>query len=239
MPYSIVHIELGVSLKDYFNNENDFLDFLAGSIFVDSSYELNNQGVQIKREDTHYHKGEDYINSEFPDNFLKKELKTNFSNFKLGYYYHLILDKLWRDSSFVGEAYKNNDLDEIYQLSRIFHANIDLNDFIKVDNNNYIDKLYKYKINKNSLPSVFLNIDTNILNDTYMSIIDYMVNKKTFKKVSNEDEVYTIINGELEFLDKEIEKKVNTLFPYKDYNDLKKQGLKILLTNIQNFKKIS
>lgn len=238
MPFSIVHIELWVGLKDNFKNNDNLLDFLAWSIFVDSSYELNNQWVFISRDVTHYHNGQDYSTADFSKNFLECELKNNFSYFNLWYYCHLTLDKLWRDSKFIQNAYNNVELDNIYQLSRVFHSFLDLNNFLKVDKLSYITQLYNYKIEKSKIPSMFHNIDTHKLQSSFLSILDYMTLKKVFNKVENEDKIYNIIDWKFNFLDKKIEKKINELFPHEDYNKLKEYSLGILLQDIQNFKQI-
>ena len=185
MPYSIVHLELAnkkIKEKKDLTEEN-ILDFFVWSLIVDSSYDLEKYWIKnIKRDDTHYHKWEEYLKSNFPKNFLDIELKNNKNNYlKLGYYYHLLVDKVWRDNEVSNTKEENTQFRYIYQISRKIHAFYDLENFLHLENGqNIIDNLYNYKIDKNKYPSIFNNIEEKILKQVLKDILDYMTRKKTF-----------------------------------------------------------
>lgn len=236
MPFSIVHIEIWTKLKNYLLSEDNFLDFLAWSIFVDSSYNLKELWVKIDREVTHYYQNESFISSDFPKNFYDSELNNWFSYFKLWYYYHLILDKLWRDSKFVWDCYKDVDKENLYQLSRIIYSKYDLDAFIADFWTSIIDKLYMYEIDKKEIPSIYKGVNSSLLQETYISIIDYMCNKRYFKKLDWENIIYKIVNWGIEILNKSTENEMNSFFPYKEYINLKNYWFEILKKEIISLK---
>ncbi|MDD4151642.1 MAG: hypothetical protein PHR68_03430 [Candidatus Gracilibacteria bacterium] len=182
MPYSIIHLEIAHKKSKELNLENkNFLDFLVGNLIVDSSYDLSELGVNIEREETHYHKGENYFEVDFPVNFLEKELKNTKNNYlKLGYYYHLQLDKFRRDNE-LKTIYNDDSIRNAYQIARKENAKKDLKNFIK-KNNDLIEKLYNYEFNIEILPEIFKNIEKEKLKITFTNILDYMTLKNNFKK---------------------------------------------------------
>lgn len=228
MPFSIVHVEIWTKLKNYLPKEDNFLEFLAWNIFVDSSYNLMELWILIDRDITHFYSLEWYFKSDFPYNFKIIELDNNFSYFNLWYYFHLILDKLWRDSNFVWDCYKDVDKENLYQLSRIVYSKYDLNSYIKAYWADIIDKLYNYKLDKNKLPKIYYDINVELLQSTYISILDYMTWKNHFIKVESKYDLYKIVNNKIVILDKKVEQQMNKYFPYEKYLELKNRWLEIL-----------
>lgn len=182
MPYSIIHLELAHKKSKELNLENnDLLDFLVWNLIVDSSYDLSELWINIEREETHYHKWENYFEVDFPIYFLKKELKNNKNNYlKLWYYYHLQLDKFRRDNE-LKAIYNDENIRNAYQIARKENAKSDFEIFIK-QNNNLIEKLYNYEFNIEILPEIFKNIEKEKLKITFTNILDYMTLKSNFKK---------------------------------------------------------
>lgn len=225
MPYSIVHFELAKSLKDIKNiTKSEQLDFIIWSIIVDSSYDLYSRWINtIKREDSHYYKWEDYMAFDFVNNFYKKEVLKNKGNYLiLWYYYHLIVDEKWKDDNFLSlNMEENSHIRYIYQISRKVNAFYDLKELKKDKNfNNIIDDLYNYKIDNNKLPSVFKNIDNDIINQVKNDILDYMIWKKHFSKWEDILTPYKIIDDHIEIKD-DIKKEVEKYFSYKEYKKFK------------------
>ncbi len=236
MPFSIVHIEIWAKLKDYLPTEDNLLEFLAWSIFVDSSYNLKELWIDIKREVTHYYNWDSYYSSDFPSNFKKMELDKNFTYFNLWYYYHLLLDQLWRDSEFVWDCYKDVDKENLYQLSRIVYSKYDLDAFIEDFWLSILDKLYSFKLDKNKIPYIYSDIDLKYLQKTYLSIIDYMRLTKTFRKIEWDREFYKIVDNKIIIIDNDIEKQMHDFFPFEKYTKLKTTWYNILKENFGKIK---
>ncbi len=230
MPYSIVHLKLAKKKNDSLKickTKQEELDFFVWNIFVDSSHELKTFWINLKRDDTHYYKWQNYFNFDFPWNFLKQEIiKNNF--FNLWYYYHLKVDELWRDIFFTQKIFlewkKTDFSDSLYHVFRKYYAFLDYKDFEK-NNKNLILDLYKYKINKEKIPKIFKNIDLEILQKSYLQILDYMFFKDIFQK---KDELkYLKIKDDKIFIDEEIKKVIEKYYPIAKYKDFYKKALEI------------
>jgi hypothetical protein len=220
MPYSIVHFELANKVKNIEKlSKSEYLDFLIWNIIVDSSYDLENRWIKhIHRDNTHYNVWENYMIADFPKNFYNKEIKNQKINYiKLWYYYHLLVDELWRDDNLVKTMWEKTHIWYIYQISRKVNAFYDLK---KVkENPNFeeiINDLYNYKIDNKKLPSIFKSIDNNIMNNVIKDILDYMVWKKHFSKWEDILNPYKI-QGDTIIVKKEIQKEIDKYFSYKDY----------------------
>ncbi len=189
MPYSIVHIDLvNKKLKNKKISPQDKLDFFVGNIITDISYNLNSYWISIKREDTHYYTWQDYMQVDFANNFFLKENMTK--NYLIyWYYYHLLTDKFWRDFEFEWR-YVNEDIYNTYQISRKINSEIDLLNF---EDKYLFDKLYNYKIENYKLPSVFYNISIDLIQKSYIDLLDYMTLKKTFSKWESNDKYKDLI----------------------------------------------
>ena len=109
------------SPKKYFSQEA-FLDFIVGNIFVDASYLLTEAGYVISRQKTHFYEGKSFETTPFDALFLNTEYTLSQSDFNLGYYYHLVVDRVWRDSSFTQKASTSSRFESLYQLSRKVYA---------------------------------------------------------------------------------------------------------------------
>jgi len=220
MPYSIVHFELANKLKNIEKlSENEYLDFIIWNIIVDSSYDLNNRWIKnILRENTHYNIWENYMTCDFPKNFYEKEIKNKETNYlKLWYYYHLLIDELWRNEALVKTMSENSHIRYLYQISRKINAFYDLQKEKKNKNfDEIINKLYNYEISKNKIPSVFENIDINVLNEVKNDILDYMTLKKHFTKWEDILKPYKIYKDKIE-IKEDIKKEIDKYFPYIDY----------------------
>jgi hypothetical protein len=87
-------------------------------------------------------------------------LKNDENNyFKLGYYYHLLLDK-FRLTNEINEIYTDDEVRNAFQISRKLNAQID---FENLENKEIIEELYNYEFNLDKLPIVLKNIDRKIL----------------------------------------------------------------------------
>ncbi len=227
MPFSIVHIEVWTKLTNNFYNEKDYIDFLAWSIFVDCSYTLAELWVNIDRSTTHFYNNENYFNFDFTKCFKNKELSKNNSFFNKWYYCHLILDKVWRDSNFVWDSFNDNiEKEKIYQISRFLYAHNDLNNFLKESKNKeIINKLYKYTLDKNKIPSIFYFIDDILINKSFKLVLDYMLWKKTFNKIDNSKQYYENKNWKIQIIDSILINDLEKLFPVEWYTKLKKVWL--------------
>ncbi|MDD3302528.1 MAG: hypothetical protein PHN31_03155, partial [Candidatus Gracilibacteria bacterium] len=145
------------------------------------------------------HFKEDYFLSDFDKVFKEKELKTNNSPFLLGYYAHLILDKVWSNSAFVGKTLNNHEMEKIYQISRFLYSHNDLEKFLKsISNQKIIDNLINYKLESHKLPSIYNSFDIDLLNDVFSEIVDYALEKKFFEKLENTKDYYIYKNGKIE-----------------------------------------
>lgn len=204
MPYSIVHIDLALQKNEELKLEKeDLLDFLVWNILVDSSYDLSVFGVKFTRPDTHYHPWEDYFIANFPNNFFELELKNYENNyFKLGYYYHLLLDK-FRLANEISEIYTDDEVRNAFQISRKLNAQ---KDFENLENKEIIDDLYNYEFDTNKLPKVLQNIDQEILRQVLNNILDYMTLKNHFVKWEKNHKTDDIIAKHFSY-DKHIELK--------------------------------
>ncbi len=208
MPYSIVHIDLALKKNNQLNLEkDDLIDFLVWNILVDSSYCLFEFGVELSRPDTHYHTWEDYFVANFPNNFFSQELKNDENNyFKLGYYYHLLLDK-FRLTNEINEIYTDDEVRNAFQISRKLNAQID---FENLENKEIIEELYNYEFNLDKLPIVLKNIDRKILKWALNNILDYMTLKNHFVKWERNHKTDDIIANHFSY-DKHIELKNSAL----------------------------
>ncbi len=208
MPYSIVHIDLALQKNNDLNLEwQDLLDFLVWNILVDSSYNLSIFGIEISRPDTHYHPWEGYFVADFPNNFYIQELENNSKNYlKLGYYYHLLLDK-FRLNNELNEIYTDDEIRNAFQISRKLNAQID---FEKLSNKKIIEELYNYELNLDKLPKVFHNIDEKVLKKVFLSILDYMTGKNHFTKWERSHKTDEIIKEHFNY-EKHLDFKIKAL----------------------------
>lgn len=225
MPYSIVHTELAFKTAEELEfNENQFQEYIVGSIFVDANYLLQEYWFQTNRRVTHYYEDIVYEKAPFPEDFLKKEWIS--SPFCLGYYFHLLTDRVWRDSSAVGKAYRSEEMDNYYQISRKIHSYHDLQ--ILLGNKKYLDIIEKsrlFRFEKEKIPSIFHSIPKETLEKTYNKMVDFMLGKDFFMKESEKHQIYKIENWVLHITDKDLERKVLQFFPYEEYLELKKEAL--------------
>jgi hypothetical protein len=226
MPYSIVHTELAFQTKKpLFEKKSDFLLYIIGSIFVDSNYILSNTWFHIHRKHTHYYKDGEYEDVNFPEVFWHQEwIKDN--PFMAGYYFHLVTDQVWRDSSLIQKAYQSREFERWYQISRKIHSFYDLQKLLwDTEKIWIIDESSKLDFSSIILPSVFKDIPYETLKKTYDKMLDYMMWKDFFLKNSESGDDYTIVRWTLHIKDKELEKHVLTLFPYNEYQGLKNIAL--------------
>lgn len=220
MPYSIVHFELWLKKKTHFPYYQDFLQFLAGSIFVDVSSFLD-VAYQIDRSVTHYYENDTYNDVMFAKSFAQTELGS-LSTFKLWYYYHLLADQVWRDSVFIQKCYACSEKEWIYQFSRKLYSNRDLQEL--KDNSfvtQVIDDLYALKLKKEDLPLIFHHIDITTLQRHFYEILDYMLEKRIFYKKSERKDFFVYQKGELIVHDKQILENLEQIFPHTEYIQLK------------------
>lgn len=217
MPYSIVHLELWNKKSKQLNlSKKENLDFLAWNIIVDISYNINSYWYKdISRDDTHYHTWQNYF-VDFPDNFIKKEnIKINYLIY--WYYYHLLVDMFWRDNEFPWRIL-DDSIHKAYQISRKINAKIDFDNFDNFNNTQLINDLYNYDLSWIVLPSVLNKIPLDIIQKSYIDIIDYMTFKKTFSKWDT---------------DKKYMDLVQKYFSYNHYTDLKNKAFESINKKIE------
>jgi len=233
MPYSITHLEIWNNKAKQLNIKNtELLDFLVWNIICDCSYDLKENWVSIWRDLTHYYKWLNYFSTDFPNNFFEKEIVWDEYNFlKLWYYYHLLVDKLWRDKGPLRtvEEEERWELRHIYQISRKIYAFYDYKEFVEKNWENLIKELYSYKIYKNinKLPSFMKDINIDIIQKVFLDILDYMTMKKSFLKAWNIMEKYVVIDDNKIKIENELKLKLNQNFSYENYKDLKEMAKNI------------
>lgn len=196
MPYSIVHIDLALQKNRELSLKwQDLLDFLVWNILVDTSYNLAKFGIELPRSDTHYYPCENYFIADFPNNFYIQELENNGKKYlRLGYYYHLLLDKFRRDNE-ISEIYTDDEVRNAFQISRKLNAQVDFEKFLEnTDSKKIILDLYSYKFDKYKLPKVLHSIDEKILKKVFHNILDYMTGKNHFTKWERSHKTDEIIN---------------------------------------------
>ena len=227
MPYSIVHSEIAFLSRDFLKylSEKDFLEFLVWNIFVDSSHLLFELWYKnIHRHTTHYYRKDFYEIDNFPEIFWEQE--KEYSPLFVGYYFHLLTDKIWRDSNFIEAAYKNLDEEREYQISRKIHAFMDYKNLLwNKDSLNMVEKLYTFSFEWVKTPSIFTEVKTEDLERVLYGILDYMLGKKLFVKKTEKEEDYSSNNGEFIIKDSQLQEKVQKKYPYEEYNFLKKEAL--------------
>jgi len=191
MPYSIVHLDLAnKKVKSLNISKEKKLDFFVWNIIVDNSYNLNSYWIEkISRDDTHYHTNQNYMEVDFVNNFFTKE-DINKNYLIYWYYYHLLVDKFWRDFEFEWRKL-DEDIYKAYQISRKINSKIDLEKFL---DKKIIVELYSYQIDIFKLPWVFQHISQEIMQKSYIDILDYMTFKKTFSKWDFDEKYEYFIN---------------------------------------------
>lgn len=226
MPYSIVHTELAFQTKKpLFEKKSDFLWYLVWSIFVDSNYILSKSWFHLHRKRTHYYEDSEYENVDFPENFWNQEERKN-TPFFIWYYFHLITDKVWRDSSLIQKAYQSEELERRYQISRKIHSFYDLQKLLWDKEKIWIlHESLKLDFSSILFPSIFKEVPYEVLQTTYAKMLDYMLWKDFFLKKSENEDDYIIVGWILHIKDKELEKQVLSLFPYSEYQTLKQVAL--------------
>ncbi len=224
MPYSIVHIKTSINFLEWKNlDKNDYLDFLAWSLLPDCSYNLYSQWVDITRDDTHYHPWEDWFTAKFPANYNNIELPTESdSYFVKWYYHHLLVDEYYRDNEWKKESY-DEDMKCLYEIYRKINAYEDLLD---LTDKSLIEKLYNYKIDKSKLPSIFIDIDVDKLQNVFIELLDHLKFKKRFIKYDTELNYYHLKDNKIiiknDFID-----KYNKYFSREEYLDMINNASKI------------
>ena len=221
MPYSAVHFELGLSFRNKFQDYNEFLDFLAGSIFVDVSYILNTYSINISRAKTHFYEEGEFENADFDRTFQKDH--TECSAFLTWYFVHLVVDKVWRDSPFVRKVYFDEELESLYQFSRKIYASKDIAHISERESvQKVIKDLYSYKVERLKLPFLFHDLDETMLQKAFIELLDYMFGKKIFYKKIESKNAYKISKGAVRIKDTKMKSQLKKFFPYKEYAKLKK-----------------
>lgn len=225
MPYSIVHTELAFETGSQLKLDNEeFLIYLIWSIFVDSNYLLSATGFHLNRSKTHYYENEVYEQSKFPENFLKKEPPKNV--FAIWYYFHLLTDKVWRESKIIKKVYLSKEQERRYQISRKIHSFYDLQKLLEDKKKiEIIEKTEKFDFEKILFPEIFKEVPLTILKSTYKKMLDFMLGRDFFMKESENKEDYKITGWRLHIKDKELESRVLQAFSYDEYQSLKKVAL--------------
>jgi hypothetical protein len=232
MPYSIIHLNTSLDkLENKKLDNKDYLDFIVWWLLVDTSYNLYSHWIKnITRANTHYHVGQNYFEADFPQNFYQKEIKNKKLNYiKLGYYYHLLVDKYYRDFEWKKAILNTNlELKYLYEVYRKQNAVDDLIDHINKYWDIIINQLYNYQIDNSKLPSIFKNINTKIIQNAYKDIIDNMTFKKHFIKYEKEVDYYKHIDWKI-VINKKILEKYNKHFSRKYYLEMIKKCKNILI----------
>ena len=234
MPYSIIHLESSVKFLEWKDlDKQDYLDFIVWGLLVDSSYDLNRKWVEfITRDHTHYHVWQDWFTANFTDTYFEKEFKNDLKNsLKQGYYYHLLIDKFYRDFEWKEillniDINTDSDIEYLYEVYRKINAKQDLFDFIDYYWKDIINDLYNYEVDTSKLPSCFSWIDASIIKTTLIDILDYMTFKKSFMKFDLEKNYYEIFEWEIKLKDNILE-KYNNYFSREDYIKMKEKAFKI------------
>ncbi len=225
MPYSIVHTELAFQTGDQLQlDHKELLEYIIWSIFVDSNYLLSDMALHITRPKTHYYEWEAYEVAKFPDNFLEQEPWK--SVFNIWYYYHLITDRVWRDSAMIQMAYKSIEQERWYQISRKIYSFYDLQQLLQDKKKEEIIKeTMSLNFDKIDFPKIFKDVPSSIIKSTYKKMLDFMLGKNFFIKESEDKNDYRITEWWLHINDKGLERRVLEAFSYDEYQALKKTAL--------------
>jgi len=133
---------------------------------------------ELTRDKTHYYSGSCFLKKDFISTFLKDEslYKKDWDiNFLiLWYLFHLFIDNAFIDKRDINEIYINEN---IWRFSRIINEVLDIKENTKIIIRLEDISEWEIQIKKEDLPTIFKNIDKDLINSEFSKQIKFIIEK--------------------------------------------------------------